>query len=108
MMSDLVCVLITASSAEEGQSVARAVLSDRLAACVNIVPGVESHYWWEGKLEHAAEVLLVVKTRADLVPRLVARVKEAHSYSVPEVIALPLLEGNEDYLQWVRNETTTA
>lgn len=107
-MSDIVCVLITAGSAEEGRAVATAVLSERLAACVNIVPGVESHYWWQGKLEQAGEVLLLVKTQRTLLPRLIEKVKSAHSYSVPEVIALPVVEGNEDYLSWVRGETSAA
>lgn len=107
-MSDVVCVLITASALEEARSVAQAILRDRLAACVNIVPAIESHYWWQGKLEQAPESLLVVKTRRDLVSRLVERVKQAHSYSVPEVIAMQVLDGNHDYLGWVLMETSAA
>lgn len=104
-MSEVVCVLITASSVEEGRTVARAILSERLAACVNIVPVIESHYWWEGKLEQAEEVLLIVKSRRDLVADLVTRVKAVHSYSIPEVIAMGVVDGSADYLRWVRAET---
>jgi len=100
-----VVVFITASNREEAARLAEALVSEKLAACVNRVDGVSSVYWWEGKVEHAAESLLVAKTRGDLVEKLVARVKELHSYTVPEVIALPILAGNPDYLKWIGEVT---
>lgn len=104
-MTEIVCVLVTASRPEEGRVVARALLEARLAACVNIVPGVESHYWWQGNLDQGAECQLIIKTRAALLPRVIACVKQHHSYTVPEIIALPVLGGSPDYLDWVRAET---
>lgn len=107
-MTDIVCALVTASSTEEGRAVARALLEARLAACVNIIPGVESHYWWEGALEKSTEHQLVIKTRAALMPAVIACVQQHHSYKVPEVIALPVVEGNPDYLAWARAETANT
>ncbi len=98
-MSDIV-VLVTASS-QEGARLARVLVEERLAACVNLVPSIASTYWWEGKIEEATEYLLIVKTRQDRLDRLIARVRELHSYTVPEVIALPIIGGNPDYLQWM-------
>lgn len=105
-MTRVVTVLITASSMDEARSVARGLLEQKLVACVNIVPGVESHYWWQGTLETAQECLLVAKSRPDLVERVTAEVKRLHSYTVPEVIALPVVDGNPAYLDWVAAETT--
>lgn len=99
-MSDIV-VLVTASSQEEGARIARAFVEERLAACVNLVPSIASTYWWQGKIEEATEYLLIVKTRQDRLDRLIARVRELHSYTVPEVIALPIIGGNPAYLQWM-------
>jgi len=104
-MTDVVTLFITTASQEEARKVARAVLDKKRAACVNIIPGVRSLYWWQGNLEEAEEWLLVAKTRAALVDELVAEVKRAHSYSVPEIIAMPVVAGNPDYLDWVRDET---
>jgi len=98
-------VLITASSPDEGARIAEALVSERLAACVNRVDGISSVYWWKGKMERESECLLIAKTRGELVERLIARVKEMHSYSVPEVIALPIEAGNPDYLMWIAEET---
>jgi periplasmic divalent cation tolerance protein len=97
--------LITASDEAEGNKVAGALLEARLAACVNMVPGVSSRYWWQGALESAQEALLIVKTRRSLLEQVVATVKASHSYTVPEIIALPILGGNPDYLAWLRTET---
>jgi len=99
-----VVVFVTAGSQEEAQSIADTLLERRKAACVNIVPGVRSHFRWEGKLETDQEVLLIIKTRASLVDELVDLVKSIHSYEVPEVIALPVVGGNQDYLEWVDEE----
>ncbi|MBI2857672.1 MAG: divalent-cation tolerance protein CutA [Chloroflexi bacterium] len=97
-------LLITAPTAAEAQRLARKLLEERKAACVNILPGVDSLYWWQDKLESAHESLMIVKTRAALVPELVDLVKSLHSYTVPEVIALPIIGGNPEYLAWVEDE----
>ena len=100
-----VVVLITVDSPATAQKITDILLAERKAACVNIIPKVESHYWWQGKIEHADELMLIVKTRADLLDELVALVKSIHPYTVPEIIALPVIGGNADYLQWIENET---
>lgn len=96
-----VVVLVTGPSADEAERIGRALVEERLAACANLIPSISSAYWWKGKIEEATEALLVLKTRQDLVERLVTRVRALHSYSVPEVIALPILGGNPDYLRWI-------
>ena len=94
-------VLVTASSIDEGQKIAKAVLERRLAACANLIPGVRSLFWWEGKLEDAEEVLMVLKTKEEAVPQLIDEVKRLHSYTVCEVISLPVSAGNAAYLDWI-------
>jgi periplasmic divalent cation tolerance protein len=90
---------------ESADDIADAVLEDRLAACVNILPQVRSKYWWEGKINTDNESLLIMKTRDDLVADLIAKIKEMHPYEVPEVIAFDIKEGNADYLKWIAEET---
>ncbi|MHB2016676.1 MAG: divalent-cation tolerance protein CutA [Candidatus Xenobia bacterium] len=104
-MEKCCAVLVTVSDDAEGERIARALLEARLVACANRIPGVVSTYWWQGNLETSSEVLLVLKTRTSLLEPLIAAVKKAHSYSVPEVIALPLEGGNPDYLRWLATET---
>jgi len=101
--SDIV-VLITTSGEEEAHRIAGLLLSQRRAACVNIVPKVDSLFWWQGKPDSAKESLLIIKTKASLLPEIVSLVKETHSYKVPEVIGLPIIGGNEDYLKWIDSE----
>ncbi|MBI3291954.1 MAG: divalent-cation tolerance protein CutA [Elusimicrobia bacterium] len=96
-----VVVFVTASSQEEANTIGHALVKDKLAACVNLVPGIHSTYWWQGKIESSQETLLIVKTFNRLVPRLITRVKALHSYTVPEVIACPIVGGNRAYLQWI-------
>ena len=103
-----VVVLITASSADEATRIGRALVEERLAACANLIPSIASTYWWKGKIEESGEALLVIKTRQDLIERLTARVKALHSYTVPEVIALPILVGNPDYLNWIEESTRSS
>lgn len=100
-----IIVYVTAKDLEEGRRIAAYLLQQKLAACVNIVNGIESHYIWEGKFERSAEVLLVIKTRKTLFARLTKAVKEAHSYQVPEIIALPIVAGDKKYLDWLGKET---
>ena len=104
-MTEALVVLITAPSPEEGEAIARALVEEKLAACVNVIPGVTSLYRWRGELQREGEVLLVVKSRRGLFDRLAARVRELHSYQVPEIIALPVILGDEDYLRWLSEAT---
>ena len=97
-------ILITAPGPAEAQRLSRRLLEQRKAACVNIISGVDSLFWWQGKLDSARESLMVVKTRASLVPEVVSLVKKEHGYDIPEVIALPVIGGNPDYLQWIDKE----
>jgi len=99
-----IVILITASSSEEAHKIAEVLLNQRKAACVNIVPGVSSLFWWQDKLDSAQESLLIVKTKASLLPEVISLVKEVHSYDVPEIIALPIIGGNQDYLEWIGKE----
>jgi periplasmic divalent cation tolerance protein len=99
--TDKIIVLITAGSEEEAHKIAKLLVNERKAACVNILPRVDSLFWWEGKIDSARESLLLVKTKASLFPEVVELVKKAHSYEVPEVIALPIIVGSEDYLKWL-------
>jgi periplasmic divalent cation tolerance protein len=96
-----VVVFVTASSKAEARRIASVVLSNRLAACVNIVEGAESHYWWNKKLESASECLLLMKTARRAFGRLAAAVKKTHSYETPEIIALPVADGLPEYLKWI-------
>ena len=96
-----IVVLITTSSEEEAHNIAELLVNGKKAACVNIVPGVDSIFWWEDKLDSARESLLLVKTKASLFPEIVELVKRMHSYEVPEIIALPIIAGSEDYLKWL-------
>ena len=99
-----IVVLITTGTLEEAQRIAAILLEQRQAACVNIVPRVSSRFWWQGKLDSAEESLLIVKTKASLLDGIVGVVKQSHSYDVPEVIALPIVGGNQDYLDWLGRE----
>ncbi len=98
-------VFITTPGYEEAERIASLLLEKRMAACTNIVPKVFSAYWWQGNIERSEESLLIIKTREELVPDLISLVKQAHSYTVPEIIALPITSGNPDYLDWVDTET---
>lgn len=99
-------VLVTCPSQKVGEKLAHALVQERLAACVNVIPGLTSIYRWEGKIHRDAEALLVVKTRWTRLAALTRRVQVLHPYSVPEVIALPLVGGFAPYLSWVRDSTT--
>jgi periplasmic divalent cation tolerance protein len=99
-------VLITVPSREVGEQVARHLLDQRLAACVNFIPAVHSLYIWQGEVKADDELLLVVKTRADLFEeQLVPAVKAVHPYEVPEIIALPVVMGSRSYLDWIEEST---
>ena len=99
-----VVILITTSTYEEAHKISDVLLTQRKAACVNIVPRVNSFFWWQGKIDSEQECLLVAKTKASLLDEIVNLVREVHSYEVPEIIALPIVGGNQDYLEWMGTE----
>lgn len=103
-MTDKIVVLSTCASAEEAGRIARALVEKRLAACVNVVAGVRSIYRWKGVVEDAAEFLLVIKSNRALLQRLRAEIEKLHSYEVPEVIVVPIVDGSERYLEWLDRE----
>jgi periplasmic divalent cation tolerance protein len=98
-------VFMTVSSPEEGSRIAEALVAEKLAACVNRIDGISSVFWWQERVERATESLLIAKTQWNLIDQLIARVREMHSYTVPEVIALPIERGNPDYLKWIADVT---
>ncbi len=98
-------VYMTAASRDEAKKIGRALVEERLAACANIIDGMDSVYWWQGKLTEDRETVLIAKTRAELVPALTERVKALHSYTLPCVVALPLVGGNPAYMGWLEAET---
>ncbi len=100
-MTDKRIVLSTAGSQEEARKIAHALIERRLAACINIVPGVESVYRWEGKIEAATEWLLLIKTTAAIFPQLRDALAELHSYALPECLSLEIDEGSTNYLDWI-------
>jgi periplasmic divalent cation tolerance protein len=102
-MSDVLACLMTCPDLQTAERIARALVEERLAACVNVVPGVRSIYRWKGAVEDAAEVLCVVKTTAARLDPLRARLVELHPYDCPELVALPIGSGLEPYLEWVRS-----
>jgi periplasmic divalent cation tolerance protein len=105
-MTDAIVVLITTASPEEGERIATALVSDQLAACVNLLGPIRSIYRWDGQVQNEQEWLLVAKTRAALFEQLDRRVRSLHSYQTPEVIALPIVTGSRIYLDWLYGETT--
>jgi periplasmic divalent cation tolerance protein len=105
--ADYLLVLTTCSSEEEAHRIAEALVSEKAAACGTIVKDVRSVYFWQGKLEDDREVLLIMKTAGESFPRLCSRIKEFHSYKVPEIIALPIIDGSRDYLRWISEQTAT-
>jgi periplasmic divalent cation tolerance protein len=103
-MTDKIVVFNTCTSTEEAQRVARALVEKRLAACVNIIPGVRSVYRWKDVIEDDEEVLLAIKTSRALLDELRVEIERLHSYEIPEVIALPVVDGSERYLAWINRE----
>jgi len=99
-----IVLFITTANAEEAQRIAGVLVKERKAACVNIVPRISSLFWWQDEVESAQESLLIVKSRASVLNQIVDLVKQHHSYDVPEIIALPIIGGNPDYLDWIGKE----
>ena len=104
-MERAVLVYTTWPSIVEAERAGRAIVERRLAACVNILPGMISHYWWEGKIERAEEVVMLVKTRGALAEAVGDAVKEQHSYTTPAIMTLPVESVDPDYHAWITKET---
>ncbi|WP_433370363.1 divalent-cation tolerance protein CutA [Streptosporangium sp. CA-115845] len=106
--SDCVEVRVTASSRDEAERICSAAVGGRLAADCQIIAPIESVYWWEGEIQRSEELLLMMKTTVERFENLARRVRELHSYEVPQIVAVPLTAGNADYLDWIRRETSPA
>jgi periplasmic divalent cation tolerance protein len=96
-------IYITTSGLDEAKKIAKTLLNERIVACCNIIPQIESLYWWEGEIEEDQESLLLAKTRSNLVDKVIARVEEIHSYETPCALEIQIKEGSEDYLDWLEN-----
>jgi periplasmic divalent cation tolerance protein len=107
-MERAVLVYTTYPSIVEAERAGRSLVERRLAACVNVLPGMVSHYWWQGAVERGEEVVMIVKTRASLIERVRAAVKEMHSYTTPAFMVLPVESVDEAYLGWLMAETEAA
>ena len=97
-------VYITAPGRQEARALASTLVQERLAACANIIDGAESFYWWQGKMETAAESICILKTTDAVYPALEKRARELHPYEVPCIVALPLVQGSASFLQWIADE----
>jgi periplasmic divalent cation tolerance protein len=107
MKNEACVVLVTCGTQNEAESIAEKIVTERLAACVNVLGEgnlIKSFYIWEGKLQKETEILLLIKTTPTLLPRLETRIRELHSYTVPEFIALPIVFGGQSYLEWIKNK----
>jgi periplasmic divalent cation tolerance protein len=101
-----VVILVTAGNKKEAKKIASGLIKEKLAACVNIIESVHSLFWWQGKVDSSKESLLIIKTRKPLIAKLIKKVKSLHSYEVPEIIVLPIICGDRQYLNWL-NESTS-
>jgi len=104
-MAGEIIVLITASSADEAARIGTALVDEHLAACVNVVPQIRSLFFWEGKTRDEREALLICKSRLQILDELISRVKALHSYTIPEILALPIVGGSSDYIAWMVEAT---
>jgi periplasmic divalent cation tolerance protein len=105
-VAEIVFVYMTAADEGEAIAIARTIVTERLAACANILPGMRSVYRWDGKVEEGREVVLIAKTRTDRFPDLAARVRELHSYATPCIVELPIGRGDAPYLDWLVRENS--
>ena len=103
-MTEKIIVLSTCGSQDEARRVARSLVDAKLAACVNILPGVQSIYHWQGAVQEEQEWMLVIKSTRPLFDRLCSELRKVHSYQVPEAIAIPVVDGHQDYLDWIDRE----
>lgn len=107
-MTDKIIVFSTCSTTEEASQIARKLIEERLAACVNVTPAVRSFYRWKGSIEQADECMLVIKSSRDLFDRLRAELEKVHTYEVPEVVAVAVVDGSPNYLNWIDGELKAA
>jgi periplasmic divalent cation tolerance protein len=103
--SKYVVVFVACASKREAERISSRLLNEKLIACANIIEGVKSSFWWKGKLDKAIEVLIVMKTVRKNFMKIQKRVKELHSYEVPEIVAVPIVEGESGYLKWIDEST---
>ncbi len=96
-----IVILVTTSNKKEARRIAVELLKKRLAACVNIIDKIESFFWWQGKVELSNEALMVIKSKKEKLAAITKLIKSMHSYEVPEIIALPIISGEEKYLRWI-------
>lgn len=96
-----IVVFVTAKDEQEAGKIAEGLVQKKLIACANIVSGIKSVFWWEGKVDRAQECLLILKSQRKLFPKIAEAVRTLHSYDVPEIIALPIVEGSKPYLDWM-------
>ncbi|HPD18255.1 MAG TPA: divalent-cation tolerance protein CutA [Candidatus Goldiibacteriota bacterium] len=99
-------VAVTVDKKTSAERIARVLLNERLCACVNIIKKIESLYWWKGKVEKTDEYLLIIKTKKNMIDKLIKETRKIHPYVVPEIISFDVDKGNKDYLKWVVKETT--
>lgn len=104
-MSEYIAIFVTASSGQEAETIAKDLVGSRLVACANIFPEIRSVFRWKGEVQNEREVFLMMKSRTALFDRIERRVRELHSYEVPEIVAVPLVKGSPPYLDWVGEET---
>ncbi|MEU7888109.1 divalent-cation tolerance protein CutA [Microbispora bryophytorum] len=104
-MSDYIEIRVTTSHADQASKICSAVVTKRLAACAQVIGPITSTYWWAGEVRQAEEWLVLMKTTADRFEDLATCVRELHSYEVPEIVAVPIVLGTPDYLEWIRRET---
>jgi periplasmic divalent cation tolerance protein len=101
MKNKFILVLVTCANKKEALLIKECLLVKKIVACVNIVNNVDSFYWWQGLIDSGREVLLLIKSKQELLKPIIKIVKQNHSYKVPEIIAMPVIGGNSDYLQWI-------
>jgi periplasmic divalent cation tolerance protein len=100
---DYTIILVTTANREEAEKISKALLNERLIACANIIGPISSLFWWHEKIESAQEYVLLMKSRLDLFDKILERVKALHSYEVPEIIAIPIIQGFRPYLEWLNS-----
>ena len=101
MAKNYIVIMVTCVSKEEARKISERLLTKRLIACANILPKIESRFWWKGKLDSAAELLVTMKTVRSNFKKIEAQIRRVHSYEVPEIIAVPIVAGSKDYLDWI-------
>ena len=103
-----IIILVTTKDKAEAEKISKILLTKKLIACANLIEGVDSHFWWQGKIDRAGETLLILKTTQSKFTDIEKEVKVYHSYEMPEIIALPIVDGNTEYLNWISDSTKDA